>query len=546
MTFIKDRYIKLLASLVFFHFIGNIIWIYLNQTPPTFDASFQTTLSMRFYDHIKSNPTYLSFYFNISKYYPPFVHLLGTFFAFIAGFNHKSIQFTGTFFFALSIIFTYLVSNDLFRSKRLAFFSAFFFSFFISIYEASRQHLLDIPMTAAILASLYFLFRSQHLIKRRETLLFFLSVGIGMIIKWTIVAFFFVPFLFEFAAIMRGKIFTRQQLDNLVTGILVAGIIVLPWYIRNIPTIIAYGSYFSEGTSYSPADILSWENFLFYPKLIISFLLTPFGSIFFLMSVYFILKNDRKREWLLVFSIIFFGYLFFSFVQNKAIRYIFPLMPFFAMIMAYGIDYVLTKYEEAHPLLLFSSFVLVYLVFSYFVLSFGVPFYPQYKRAYKFPVLGWMDVYYLDAHPVKIIFDKNNWQNEKIAQDILANIVETGVHRMLVINDLAHLGPSTVNIAIFEKFGGAPSVVQDLDTNFSAILQGEPIFSSEAALKNYVDQASFVVVTKDSIGPREAMFDYEVRQQLQQYFIGGQAANYQVIGEYSLPDRNIAYLYKRI
>lgn len=544
MKFIKDRYVKLLVGLVLFHVIWNLIWIYLNQTPPGFDAAFQTTLSMRFYDHIKSNPGLISFYFDISKYYPPLVHLVGTLFAFIAEFNYKSIQFTGTFFFAISIVFTYLLTDQLFKNKRMAFFSAFFFSFFLTIYEASRQHLLDIPMTAAILASLYFLLRSEHFAKRRETLLFFMCVGIGVMTKWIIIVFFMIPFLFEYINIIKSKIFSRQKLDNVITGLLIACIIVVPWYIHNISKIIAYGSYFSEGTSYSPADLWSVENFIFYLRLIITFLLTPVGTIFFLMSVYFIWKEDKRKEWFLVFSIIFFVYLFFSVVHNKAIRYIFPLMPFFAMVMGYGADNILKKYKDS-LLLFFSSFVILFYVFTYFILSFGIPLYPQYKHAYKFPIFGWMDIYYLGTYPVNIIYNKENWQNNVIAKDILNNAGGLGVNRLLVVNDLAHLGPSTVNIAIFEEYGGVPSIVQDLDTNFPAILEGRTLFTNQDELKNYVDQASFVLTTKDSIGPQQAMFDYDIRQQIQQYFIGGLATNFQIIGEYELPDGNTAYLYKR-
>ena len=151
-----DKYLILTLLLVLFHTIGNIIWIYLNNIPFGWDQSAHTIATIKYANYLINNSFNIIDFLRLSNYYPIFIYLFSIPITLISNFNLKIIQFTGTIFFISSIVFLYHYVLELSKNKKLSFITAFLFSFFITIVQTSRDYMLDLPLTTAILATLYF------------------------------------------------------------------------------------------------------------------------------------------------------------------------------------------------------------------------------------------------------------------------------------------------------------------------------------------------------------------------------------------------------
>src|SRR3989344_5491372 len=99
----------LLVGLIVFHVVHNILWIFLNNTPPSYDAAFHTVISLRFFDYIRTH--FFSFnlyeFLTISNYYPPFIHWFGALLGIFSPFDARVVQLSGTIFLSLSLVFSY-------------------------------------------------------------------------------------------------------------------------------------------------------------------------------------------------------------------------------------------------------------------------------------------------------------------------------------------------------------------------------------------------------------------------------------------------------
>ena len=86
-----NKYLLFVFILITFHLVANIIWISLNATPPTWDASLHTVLSIKYLEYLNSNLINFNFFdfLKISQYYPPLVHWVGSFFAIVGDNEYK-------------------------------------------------------------------------------------------------------------------------------------------------------------------------------------------------------------------------------------------------------------------------------------------------------------------------------------------------------------------------------------------------------------------------------------------------------------------------
>ncbi len=576
-----DRYALYTVILIIFHTISNITWIFLNNVFPYWDAAFHTVMSMKYYDYLANH--FDSFYFptflSLSSFYPPFMYWVGALLAAIGGMNHKAIQLSGTMFFAAALIFIFLYVRDLYKNGRVAFLSAFFFSFFLYSFKESRDHMLDMPTTALFMASLFVIGRSKHLTSRKYTLIFFGIVALSFLIKWIAVIYFFLPLLVEVIywvrqlviprqlqqdggsthneilkqlpasssihdeiGIQDDKLKSRQRLfrgavSNSVIGVSLGLALNAPWYLVNIQRLLTYSVYYAGGEEYSQVGgHFSLANLIFYPKLIMIFHLTLIGTLFFLMSavIFFKDKTNKHRLWVLL--AIFFYYAVFTMITNKTARYVIPFMPFIAIIMAYGLNFLIDKAHKHIVPALFGAGIMIWYVFTFFVVSFGIPIYPQYQYAIKLPIFGYVDVYYLNTYPVRILYDNADWRNREIAETILQELPVFDQRLILVNIDRNYISPATVNLAMYEANKGVPINLEELDTGFAVLLKGKPIFEDESSFKNYINKADFVVNVTDNIGPKQAMYDFPVRSQIQQYFLQGKATNFRLVRTIPLQD----------
>ena len=519
--------------LIFFHFLMNIWWIFHNNVPLNWDPSIHI---MNTYKFTNSIPTFLlNFniieFLKISNYYPIFIYILNIPLLFISNGNYKILLLSGTLFFSMTIMFLYLYSSKLFNNKNIGFLTVFFFSFFITIYQSSREYMLDIPLTALIMSCLYFLEKGRQKNKAKYIYMFFLIFAFAQLTKWYAFIYLLIPTLFF--TVNNFRQIKSTYINHIAKAIIIFITIVLPWYMVNFDTILGKSSRAWIGEIVDKVNSFSWEQILLHLKLIILFQTNFFGFLFLIVSVYFIIKNKSHRKFELL-AMVLFLYLFFSFIPNKNIRYLIPLMPFIAMIMAYGVHYLI---ETKKILFIFlSSFLIFYYIFSFFVLSFGIPIFPRYKFSLRLPLINWIDLYYLADYPVKIIYDENMWPQQQIVNDI-KNITNK-------------------NTALFLC---AVRYLLNAD-NFNLIMMMNHVDNIQLSsyyqlqeMKEFLKDFEFILIPKNHvIGEEKNYVSYKPLSKFQQYFLSGNATNYSLIKTYFLPssqslidDSDILYLYKK-
>lgn len=532
----KSKYFYFLLGLILFHVISNIIWIILNNQPPTWDSAHHTLLSMRIFESPFN-------FLNISNYYPPFVHLIGTILIFIFGYSYKVIQLTGTLFLGLSIIFIYLFAKEIFKSEKIAFFSSLFFSFFITIFEQSRIHMLDIPLTALVFASLYFLERSNNFLNKKHTLLFFISFALMTVTKWYGAVFIIISLIFKLFRLFVNKFDTKNAIKNILIGIFIFLAFVLPWYLANLDTLLKNAFYFSAGELADPQKLLSLGNFLFNLKLIIMFQTSFLGFLFLLTSLFFFVKNSFNSQKVMIFLSIIFAYLVFTLISNKNIRYLIPMMPFFAIIMGFGADFILRKGRFLLKSFLITTFI--YMIISYFILSFGFPIFPKYKYAFNFPVFGWTDVYYLHTYPVKAVYEpKQKLPYNEILDDIKE--IKEGNIRIIVIS-----GSDYINYNILNPYLYKNSIKNRRDLYIDDFSLINSLGNQEIEIQQYLTKnIDFILISKNYLGLPGSIREYDGLKRFHEYVLSEKLENFEKVKEYKLvgdeyhPDDTIILLRK--
>lgn len=521
----KSKYFYFLLGLIAFHVISNITWIILNNQPPTWDAALHTMLSLQMYGFMKE--ALLGFkiteFLSISNYYPPFTHIFGVFMISILGYSFKILQFSGTIFLSLALFFTYLFTQELFRNERIAFFTSFFFSFFILVFQQSRHHMLDIPLTALILISLYFLIKSENLINKKYTNLFFIFSAFATLSKWYALIFITFPFIFLFVESLINKVEAKKVFKNILVGSILFLILTLPWYIVNSKFLTGSISVTSTPELSDPQSFFSIDNLLFYLRQTIMFQTSFLGFIFFVLSLYLLIKNKLKRSGMLVVFSLVFTYLVFTLIGNKNVRFLIPLMPFVAMVMAYGTNWILNKGKFLTNFV-FSA-TLTYLVLSYFILSFGFPIYPNYKYAINFPILKWTDIYYFHTYPVKALYEpKPKLPYLDIIKDI--DSIKIKNIRILMLADTEYINNGIIDPKLYSN-------VIKVKKNFDFI--NYDILSKVKNTQNFLNEnVDVILISIKYLGLHEGIREYEDLNRIHSFVLSGKLENFEKVKEYQL------------
>lgn len=530
-----DKYLILTLLLILFHTIGNAIWIYLNKAPLNWDPSIHLINTFKYAQYLKeifTNFNLISF-LQISNYYPIFIYLINIPFIYLFSENYKIITFTSSLFFGLSILFLYLYTVQLFKKTNLAFYSAFIFSFFITINQSSREFMLDLPLTTLIIISLYYLEKFRQNFKVRNIYLFFLFFSFAQLTKWYAFIYLLLPIIYFVIHFYKSK--KGLPIKHIVLNIIMFLLIVSPWYWVNFIILFIKSSRAWFGEAVVKPNIFSTDFLLSHLKLLIIFQLNFFGFITLMLSSFLLIKSKYQRKWEIILVVIF-NYLFFTFIPNRNIRYLIPLTPFIAIIMGYGASILI----ESRKMLIrvFCMAFLAYYVISYLVLTFGIPIRPYYKYAFNFPILSWVDVYYLSDYPVKLIYDKNIWPHDQILTDI-NSLSDYKDASFFLCADKYYLNADYFNLLILTR--------KLTNLKISSYYRYED-------LPNFLKDFDYIIIPKiNVVGEDKNYVSYKPLTIFQQYFLSGKAINFELVKTYILPqsqslipDSDILYLYKKI
>lgn len=534
-SFVQKNQLILLLIIIAFLISTNIIWIKLNQIPPFYDNAGHTDLAY-IYAHIFRGTfpaQNTADFLKVSTFYPPLVHIAGGIVASIFGFYYKNLQYFSVLPLGVSAIFLFLYINTLSKNKWWAFFSAAFFIFFPHVWDQSRYFMLDLPLTTLVLISLYFLEKSENLKKSKFAALFFLFTSFAQLTKWYAFVYLFIPFIFKIVKSIR-IIDSKELFIKLGTYATITSLIVLPWYLINLKEILFWTSVFTNPDYGDPINPFSLKNFSYYLILLINYQVVSLQFLWFLIASIFVLKSKMNLKIYLFLQIIVIYLIFTLFIGNKNLRYLMPLLPFFAIISGYGI-YLIMKKSKLFGTVIFSI-LLTFNILLFTINSFGIPVKSN-ALITKQLVKNLDSVYLLDLSSKAIQYkhEPSDWSLEIVVNDLgnLTNQINTNI---LVLADNPYVSVAGLRIFSLEN----KNYLQFKDVPFDRLKK----IRSIDEIRSFIKDNDYIILPDQIVAPI-GQFNYKNLEAIRKYILGGKARDYALIKTYNLPNKDILYLLRK-
>jgi 4-amino-4-deoxy-L-arabinose transferase-like glycosyltransferase len=346
----------------------DVWWRTLETRPPHWDMGHHLSNSLVYlHGPLLSDPLrYLEGYL----FYPPLVYWVTDVFYAVLGTEAMWVAIlSNAVWIGILAFATYGLGRRLW-SPRCGWLSVAFVVTAPMIVSASKEYMLDLPLTAMAALALYLLVRSDGFASRRFSLLFGLACGAGLLVKWTLPLVLALPLLHATAAALADARQNRrfERLAHLAgAAALTFGVCGL-WYVHNFTKIlggaVAYGAKGVDQTKMPPVTSLTsatWylENLVSRQLYLVPVLFVAAGVVF----------SFRKRELAArnVYPILMVvGTLVaFTLLQHKDGRYTLPMLPALAVIATSWVEYVSTRARRWAAMLLVAYGALAFLVISF-------------------------------------------------------------------------------------------------------------------------------------------------------------------------------------
>jgi hypothetical protein len=356
----------ILSGILLFHFLNNFIWLERDNYIYGADSRWHLIEAVKF--HIKFTNiqhSQASFFekteqliqtfrhWQAAPNWPPLIYLLS------ASISPKEIHpfdlrlYINFIFYILLVLSTYFLGKKCFN-RRAGLIAAFLVSFYPAVCADARQFGLDFPLLCVTAACICLLVHSENFSKRGYSLLFGLSLGMGMLVKLQIMFFLLVPLLYATVGIFRpkkGEILIRFS-NFILSAIIAFGLFYLYWGDK-IGDMLAsfydhvfllYPFYTKNAQLIQPESIpiFSWGSITYYLRGLLFQVSFPSFILFAGALGVFLFSKNKWRNFFLLSLLV--PYLIFSFISIKWVRYVLPLLPFIAIISGWLIDSIRLNY----------------------------------------------------------------------------------------------------------------------------------------------------------------------------------------------------------
>jgi 4-amino-4-deoxy-L-arabinose transferase-like glycosyltransferase len=235
----------------------------------------------------------------------------------------------------LIIVLTFLLGRRVF-GRREGLWAAAVLSTTPRLTQIAQKSIIDTYLTLFVVAALFFFFVWMSQWRRGALILFYLSVGVGVLTKGPIA-------LVLSGGVVLGYVLITRQWPifwhiNIPLGVLILAGIILPWYVtlyleRGWEPIAAFIFRENVGRFLSDIDWTSRGYFYYVPTLLLDFF--PWSLVLIPTGIYAYRagREEHQREMLFLGVWIVFIFVFFSLAQNKHEYYLLPLYPAAAVLI---------------------------------------------------------------------------------------------------------------------------------------------------------------------------------------------------------------------
>lgn len=365
----RNKYHLMIVGISVAYMLLSLYWVQKNARPPHWDMARHLYNTEIYSDLLRQGELYKIV--TAYLYYPPFSYLIVVLLYVFVG-STLSNAVAANFVWLLALGFSLVSICGSLRRPRAGVLAFVFFITMPLVGSVTKELQLDFPLTAMLAVNLALLLRSKNFTKFNFSILYGISFGLGMLTKWTFLIFAIWPLVITGVILIKNYKNSKNNIKNLLVALLMAYAITMPWYIANLSSIkadfIANGV--AAGVREGDPPPLTLGGLSWYPRNIIEYYLRlPWlvGVVAALVAFRGRIKNPvLKSEILYIISMGVGGFIVFTFLQNKDIRYIMPVLMILALMVGLGLEALL----ERRPFFLVSG-IIVAIVLSFGLTSFA-------------------------------------------------------------------------------------------------------------------------------------------------------------------------------
>jgi len=312
----------------------NLLWILTDQAPPLWDMAGHSFRSAHFY-RLLIRPAWGELFFYPSIYPPLVYSLTGVGYLFL-GFIDDLPQYSLQIFSLVLILATFGIARRLIGKNIAGIVAAVLVCLYSLLAHFMRIYDLDMPLTAMTALTIYLLIRTEGFHRRGWTTLLGLSLGLGLLTKWTFAIFALPSVVLVIFLVLINPFIVRKgrNLWNLAfLALPLLLIVITPWYAAHSELILKTAEATAgNGFSVPFADRWSWENLVYYVSQINYGLGLPLLLLSLVGLVALVRYTRRIESWiLLTWLVVPYLIMTLAFVSKES-RYILPLFPALAVI----------------------------------------------------------------------------------------------------------------------------------------------------------------------------------------------------------------------
>lgn len=341
----KDKFVFLLALLSALLLLSTIRYGLRTYKIPEWDEQHYMRMSTEFYRLVKYDLSINTPYemLQIVPFRQPGYPLLILPFLLVFGLQNAYFWgiFTNGLLYIASIFGVYFLSR-IFLSRISSFAASILFAFYG--WTLLHLHLTysETASSAFIIWSLFFLIRSNLFQNKKYSIIFGISLGLGLFVRWIILLYLLGPFLYVAYLLFKKHLFKRKILINIGLSFLISFLISFYQYAQNFYWMFQYFYVVRIG---GPVwDVLPKQESNPFSLYSMTFYLNTFaqlGIFFFILIILgFILAFRKKSNLKPILLAVIFGYIFSVLAPIKGERYIVPIFPYLAILSASVFDYI--------------------------------------------------------------------------------------------------------------------------------------------------------------------------------------------------------------
>ena len=529
------RDLGLLFVLWLLHGAANFWWLTVDTRPPYSDMAGHaiTTLRMASWPWRQwvMEGRIFSELLNVNPY-PPFFYATTLPFVWFVQPTVDAMLTVNVLYLGLLIFSTYGIGRML-VGGRAGLLAAFLVSMYPLIYGLSRYYLADVALTAVTAFAVFCLVWSQAFMRRWPSLLLGVTIGVGVLTKWTFIVFLAGPLVV--AVVMTLRHATRSRVTNMVLAGLISLVIGLPWFLTNLEPLQAFLEFnrLLAAPQEGEAPVWSLESWTYYwRELLNQQVLLPF-TLLALAGGVLALRRCRVNGygWMLL-SWVAVGYVASTLFINKDTRYTMPYLPALALISAIGLSQ-LRRATVRHAWL---ALIVLYALVQFAGLTAGLG-----SRVAGIParvtwtLAGMPLTFYAEGVHIADPPRPEDWQIDPILDAILTDAEAHDVERPLQVLMVPAMPSFDAQSLTYAKWRERLPVEISLVT-------GILVVDSERV----VAQSDYIVTKSGDLGWDFVLQDAEPLTSQLLDAGSALAAEFELMAEFPLPDQSSALVFRHI